>query len=140
MVSQGLQSAQAAIKSKYAAMGLSGSTMETQDLNAAQTNASSQAFQMANTLTQTGLTEAGVSQSDLGGASTIYQAIMNEQLSADEALQKALAQFASAAAFGSGASGTSNAGSLLSSVGSGISSGASWLSNLFSGSDTAATA
>jgi hypothetical protein len=136
-ITQSQQSAIAAIKSKYSSMGLAGSTMETQDINAANQSAQIAAFNEANTLTQTGLTEAGVSQSELGGAATIYNQIMQEQLSADQSLQKSLSNFAAAMALGG--SGTSAIGSALgaagSALGSGLSSIGSTLSGLTSSSD-----
>jgi hypothetical protein len=101
MVSQAQNDAINAIKSKYASMGMSGSSTETQEINQAIQSAASQRFTIANQLTQTGLTAAGLATSDNSSAAAIYDAIMQAQLKADSGLQTALANFGMAAAVGS---------------------------------------
>lgn len=104
MVNDALRGAQSSIRSKYASMGLSGSTMEAQELSSAAQSAASQRFQMANTLTNTGLNAAGISSNEMNSSARIYEAIMREQLAQDSALQNALANFAASAAQGAGSS------------------------------------
>lgn len=108
LVNNALHDAQGSIRSKYASMGLSGSTMEAQELSSAAQSAASQRFQMANALTNTGLTAAGISTYQMGSSAHIYEAIMKEQLAQDQQLQKALSDFAAASALGAGASAISN--------------------------------
>lgn len=100
-VSNATQDSITSIKAKYAQMGLSGSTMEAQDIASAQARGQSMAFDLANQLTQTGLTAAGVSQQDLANQQNIYALLMNAQLQNDQQLSDALASFASASALGS---------------------------------------
>ncbi len=102
-VSRALSDAQASIKSKYASMGMSGSTVEAQELSQAAARAEEMRFSLANQLTQTGLAAAGVKSSDLASSAAIYEAIMNQQLQSDSALTNALARFAGSAALGAGA-------------------------------------
>jgi hypothetical protein len=97
-VSQFLNDKIAGIQSKYAGMGLSGSTMEQQDIASAQAQAAAMTFSLAQQATQTGLQAAGLQDQ-------IYSQLANIQLSQDQSLQNALASFASAAG-GGGAGGT----------------------------------
>lgn len=97
-IDNALKDAQTAIRSKYANLGLSGSTMESQELSAAQDRATAAAFNEANQLTQTGLQALGMT----GNAASQYQAIMQDQLAQDKELQDALASFAAASSGGSG--------------------------------------
>lgn len=97
-INNALRDAQTAIRSKYANLGLSGSTMESQELSAAQDRATAAAFNEANQLTQTGLQALGMT----GNAASEYQAIMADQLSQDQELQNALAAFAAASSGGAG--------------------------------------
>lgn len=95
----GIQDALAAniagIKSNYAGMGLSGSTMERQDIAKAQRAAETMRFDMAKQLTETGLNAAGLSEN-------IWAQIAQLVLQDDSSLQDALASFAQAMAYGSG--------------------------------------
>lgn len=93
MVQTSLNDAVTGIQSRYASMGLSGSTMEQQDIAAAQQRSQAQRFQLAQQTTQTGLSAAGLSDQ-------IYAQIAQLQLSQDQGLQQALADFAAASAGG----------------------------------------
>lgn len=94
MAETGLQDAQAGIRARYAAMGLSGSTMEGQDLASAQMQSEAQKYQMAQSAANFGMQNMQL-------ADTIYGQIANYQLDQDKQLQDALAAFASAASGGS---------------------------------------
>ena len=94
-VNTAVQDAITSIKSKYAQMGMSGSTMEAQEISSAQARGEAMKFDMANKLTQTGLAAAGVASGD-------YETIMKTLLQQDSALQTALANFASSSAMGAG--------------------------------------
>lgn len=83
----------ASIRSKYASMGQSGSSGEIAEIQAAQTNASNQRFQETQALTSEGLQL-------LGGASSGFSNIANEQISTDNELQSAIGDFATAAGLG----------------------------------------
>ena len=80
--------AEAAVKSRYAALGLSGSTMETQDLNNLAQQGTAYEGQLLQAITNTGL-------SALGMASSTYGQVANAQIQQDQALQQALTNFAS---------------------------------------------
>jgi len=90
---QAYADAAAGIQSRYAAMGLSGSTMEAQDLAAAQARVEGMKYQMASDATQVGIRSMQI-------ADTIYSQIADYQLQQDKQLQDALAAFASAASGG----------------------------------------
>ena len=107
-IQQGLQDAISTIKSKYANLGLSGSTMEAQEISVAENAAQAQSFNEANALTQTGLQAAGVSAGQTGQAATIYSNIINTVLAQDKALQDALANFSTSSSLGSVASALQN--------------------------------
>ena len=92
-INQGVQSAQAAIRSKYASMGLSGSPMEQDELNQAQETAIQQQFQVAQQM-------AGVGAQITGLDISTYNDIINAKLTQDKELQDAIASFAGAAAGG----------------------------------------
>lgn len=93
MVQTSLQDSITGIQSHYASMGLSGSTMEQQDIAAAQQRSQAMRFQLAQQTTQTGLSAAGLSDQ-------IYGQLAQLQLSQDQGLQNALAEFAAASAGG----------------------------------------
>jgi len=129
-VQQSLTDAQNQIKATYANLGLSGSTMETQDLNAAVNQAQSLTASLLLQNQQAGLSTASQGQSGLssagstisgegstlgqatssegsaasaeGGAASIYGNIAGYQLSADQGLQNALASLAQGSGIGSG--------------------------------------
>lgn len=94
MAEAGLADSEAGIRARYAAMGLSGSTMEGQDLARAQMNTEAQKYQMAQSAASYGLQNMQL-------ADTIYGQIADYQLQQDKQLQDALAAFASAASGGS---------------------------------------
>lgn len=84
MLDNATNDAIAGIRSKYASMGLSGSTMEAQDVAAAQQRAAAQTFQLASAVTTQGLDAAGLS-------AQLYEAIAQMQLGQDSELSNALA-------------------------------------------------
>lgn len=97
---------QAGIRGAYGGMGESGSTMEQQDLQAANMSARDQAFQESQAMAATGMQEAtNLSQVDSG----IFQQLMNAQVTQDAALQAAIARVA--AAFAGGTPAAAGAGS-----------------------------
>ncbi len=83
------------IRGSYASLGLSGSTMEAQDLAAVSERAAAQRFQIASTVTNQGLQAAG----QAGGA---FDTIARFQLAQDQGLQEAIAAFSSALGYGQG--------------------------------------
>lgn len=95
IVQQATDAAKANIRSKYASLGLSGSSMEAQDLAAADERASGVRFQFASQLTTQGLDAAQM-------ANQAYTQIANLQLQQDQGLQNALSNFAAASALGAG--------------------------------------
>lgn len=97
-IAQKLGQGQAGIRGAYGGMDESGSTMEQQDLQAANLNARNEAFQESQAMAATGMQEAtNLSQVDSG----IYQQLMNAQVAQDSALQAAIARVAAAFAGGS---------------------------------------
>ena len=94
-IDQAVKSAQAAIRSQYASMGLSGSTAETEALNNAAMQGPMLGFQIASQMASQGL-------SDLNLGSQLYSQIMQAQLQSDSQMQQAISNFASAAAGGGG--------------------------------------
>lgn len=94
-IDQAANSAKAAIRSKYASMGMSGSSSEQQELAAADTNAQAQGAALA-----TQLLNSGISESQLSGQ--LYQSILNNQTQQDAALSSSIGNFASSLAGGTG--------------------------------------
>lgn len=92
-VTQALDSAIASIKSRYASMGMSGSSAEQQDIAAAQGQAQAAAAQMQEQLLSTGISETGMS-------SQLYSELLKNSMANDTNLSGAIANFASAAAGG----------------------------------------
>jgi hypothetical protein len=86
---QSLQAAQQEIKSKYASLGMSGSTAEASDLAYAQVNAQAQKAQMEMGLLDSGIKESGLSDDLLGQIVKINQA-------QDAATGQAISNFAAA--------------------------------------------
>ena len=84
-------SAEAAIRSQYAARGESGSSAEAADLANVQNTIVSQGASIATNLLQQGVNEAGL-------ASQLYGQIMNYSLQSDAQLSGALATLAAASA------------------------------------------
>ena len=94
-VQQGLEAAQAQIRSQFAGMGLSGSSAEADALANASQAASAQSFQIASTMAQQGISIAGLPAS-------IYEAITQQVLGQDTQFQNAIVNFATAAGGGGG--------------------------------------
>lgn len=95
-VQQNLASQQAAIKSRYAAMGASGSSAEQQDLANAASQSQAQSAELAMNLLQQGITETGQS-------SGIYENLLKDVNQSDSGLTSALAAFAQMAGGGGNA-------------------------------------
>lgn len=89
-----LQESEAGLRSKYAAMGMSGSTMEQEDLAGLRANAQDQVFAEGQQMAATGLQTAAALT---GQDTSIYEALMQAQVQQDEELSKAIAAFAGAA-------------------------------------------
>jgi len=85
----------AGIRSNYANMGLSGSTMEAQDIAAAQQRAAAQTFQLASAVTSQGLDAAGLS-------AKLYEIIAQMSLGQDSSLTNALAALSGAGGYAGG--------------------------------------
>jgi len=100
-IQNAVQDAVTSIKSKYAQMGMSGSTPEAQEISAAKARGEALSFDLADQLTKTGLSAAGIAAAENMDAAQVYSLIMNAQLQSDEQLRMALANFASASALGS---------------------------------------
>ena len=82
-VNQGVASAKAAIRAKYASLGLSGSTMETQDLANIDMQQQTQVFQLASNLFSQGIQGAQLSEQiykDLLGANTQQNAATGQAI------------------------------------------------------------
>lgn len=92
-LTQASKSAEAAIRSEYAAHGMSGSSAEQDALARVKENVSAQGSQMALQLLQTGI---GESQ----GAAQLYQGILSSALQQDNNLGSAIGRFASSFAGG----------------------------------------
>jgi hypothetical protein len=95
-INQQLQAQIANIQQKYAQMGLSGSTMEQQDIANAQQQAVAQTAAQANQATQTGLQL-------LGAADSAYGQLGKSQVALDNQLSQSLADMMEAFGGGTGA-------------------------------------
>jgi hypothetical protein len=89
------------IRAQYARLGLSGSTMEAQDLATAQTTG---ALSIAQQLAQSGQTLISDATNELGAEAGVYQNLMNQRVAQDTATQQTLGQFAGALALAGGLS------------------------------------
>lgn len=92
-VQQGLEAAQARIRSQFAEMGLTGSSAEADALGNASQQASAQSFSIASQMAQQGISLAGLPAS-------IYEAITQQVLGEDQNFQNAIVNFATAAGGG----------------------------------------
>jgi hypothetical protein len=92
-VSAATASSKAAAKSNFASLGLSGSTMEAQQMQAIDRNAAAQTFQIADSLLSKGIDLSKLSAEDL-------TTLLNEQLKQDQQFTGALTQFAGGLAGG----------------------------------------
>lgn len=88
-VDQQTAAQKAAIRSEYAANGMSGTTAETQELNNVDTQATTQMFQIASSLYQSGVTETGAS-------SQLYNLLMNADSANNAQVGSAISNFVSA--------------------------------------------
>ena len=88
-IDQNLRAAQAQIRSRYASMGMSGSSAEQQDLANAASNAQAMAAQYAMQLLTTGINETGM-------AAGLYQDILKNTIAQDQELGNAFGAFAGA--------------------------------------------
>jgi len=94
-ISRMVRKAQAAIRQRYAAMGMSGSTAEGDDLNAAVESGVDLQFKIGQQMAQTGLNAVA---SLTGQSAQAYLQLLNAQTQKDTALGNALANFAAAVA------------------------------------------
>ena len=92
-VDQALQGDIANIKSRYASMGLSGSSAEQQDIANATQTAAGQKFGLSQQATQTGLNALGLT-------SNVYGTLVSDQLTRQQQLQNAFAGFFNALGVG----------------------------------------
>ena len=83
--------AEAAVRSRYAQMGMSGSSAEAQDIQNLHNRIVSQGADMAMQLYQQGLSETQIS-------TQLYQIIMNEQIAQDNALSSGITNMVTALA------------------------------------------
>lgn len=86
-IDQAANSAKASIRSKYASMGMSGSSSEQQELAAVDSNAQVQGEQIAQQLLNSGIQENQLS-------SQLYQSLLNGTLASDKQLSSAISGFA----------------------------------------------
>ncbi len=100
-VVNGLNDANAATKSRFAQLGLSGSTMETDAINHNANQAEALRGTLALQLAQAGTQLLSIANQDLGIEAGIFQNLMNAQISQDNALEQAIANFAGQAAIAS---------------------------------------
>lgn len=89
-----LQRQKAAMRKAYADMGMSGSTMEAQDLASLDQNAAQQVFATGQQMATTGLSTAASLSGQAGGW---YNEVMQTQIQQDADLENAIAQVAAAA-------------------------------------------
>lgn len=95
-VSQALASDIANIKARYAALGMSGSSAEQQDIATAQAQSAANQFALTQQATQTGLSAAGITED-------VYTQLVQNQLSRQQQLQNAFASLFSAIGYGTAA-------------------------------------
>lgn len=88
-VKQATQAAKAAVRSKYASLGLTGSSMEAQDIANVDQQASSQIFSLASDLYKTGISQSGLS-------AQLYDAILQAQGGLANESRNALTNYAAA--------------------------------------------
>lgn len=90
-IDQAKNAAKAAIRSKYASMGMSGSSSEQQELSAVESRAQAEGEQQALQLLNTGINESNMS-------SQLYEHILNNTMQNDQALSSAVSGFAGSVA------------------------------------------
>lgn len=94
LVDQNLNQQISAIRSRYASLGMSGSSAEQQDIQNAQNNALAEQFQIANNATATGLQALGLNEG-------VYGTILQAQLQSQQGLSNSISQFFNSLALGS---------------------------------------
>lgn len=94
-IMQGYEAAKAAIRNKYANLGLAGSTMEVQELNNLERNLASQKFDASMNLANTGFQAAGV-------ADATYRALLQNEINNDNQLMDAIARLSGAGGYSAG--------------------------------------
>jgi len=100
-VLNGVQAADAATKSRFAQLGLSGSTMETDALNNNRNQAEALRGTLALQLAQSGAQLLSIANQDLGIEAGVFTSLMNAQIAQDSALEQSIARFAGSAAMAS---------------------------------------
>jgi hypothetical protein len=100
-VTNALNDAISQTKSRYASLGLTGSTMEADAIANMQKQSQALTFQIAQQMAQTGGAAITQAANALGIQDQVYAQLMNAQVSQDNALQSAIARMASASALGS---------------------------------------
>jgi len=85
-------------KARYAQLGLSGSTMESDQISYLQQQAVSERGKLAMNLAQEANSLISQSTANLGVEAGIYENLMNTQIAQDNALSSSIASFAGAAA------------------------------------------
>lgn len=100
-VTNQLNAANAATKSRFAQLGLSGSTMETDAINNNANQAEALRGTLALQLAQAGTQLMGLANQELGQEAGIFGNLMNAQISQDNALEQSIANFAGQAAIAS---------------------------------------
>lgn len=107
VIQQYLDKQNAAIKSRYASVGQTGSTMETDALNTAKQGAEAQQFQIAqqqaqllfqagSQATSQSLTALGITEQAYGETAKIYSDLMAAQMKQDQGVMSSIGSFASA--------------------------------------------
>lgn len=91
----------ASIQSRYASLGMSGSSAEAQDIANAQNQSAALQFSLAQQATTTGLTALGLTNS-------VYTQLLQDQLTRQQDLQNAFANFAAAVGGASALSGATS--------------------------------
>jgi len=94
LIEEKLRANEAAIRTKYAQMGMSGSSAEAQDLQGARDQALAEQFSVGQQLAATGLSAA---QAATGQESSLLSAILAQEMSQGDELGNILADFAGAA-------------------------------------------
>lgn len=91
------QKADAAVKSRYANLGLTGSTMEADQLALNEQNVASMQFDIEKQMADLGLRAGQQALENLKLQDTIYSNLMKQQMAADKGLSDAIGGFAKAA-------------------------------------------
>lgn len=102
-VQQYIQQQNAAVKSRYASLGQTGSTMETDALNQVQQQGLAQTFQIAQQMAQQGIQLSGqslqalnITQQAYGADAGIYENLMKAQMTQNQSILTSIGSFAAA--------------------------------------------